>query len=271
MNYHNITPPELMAPWDNHLALGQLRAQGDLRLLAPRAAFAIADSAYNEAHLAEAGFRSTAVVPPSAGLATTARTGATAATRAAGGGARWLAVGRVSPNKALESTVAALAVARAHHDPGATLRLVGKPATGSYVTALRRYVADLGLADAVTSPATRATTRWRPRTPRPTCSSSPPSTRDSASRWWRPCRPGSPSSPSIGVPCPRSWATPASSSRTRTPTPWPPPSTRCWPTAPRREALAEAGARRLAALDLDTAADRFVGLVATLAARGAAT
>ena len=36
VNYHNITPPELMAPWDNHLALGQLRAQGDLRLLAPR-------------------------------------------------------------------------------------------------------------------------------------------------------------------------------------------------------------------------------------------
>ncbi len=150
VNYHNITPPELMAPWDNHLALGQLRAQGDLRLLAPRAALAIADSAYNEAHLAEAGFRATAVVPPSADLATTARTPATAATHGAGGGARWLAVGRVSPNKALESTVAALAVARVHHDPGATLRLVGKPATGSYVTALRRYVADLGLADAVT-------------------------------------------------------------------------------------------------------------------------
>ena len=31
VNYHNVTPPELMAPWDNHLALGQLRAQGDLR------------------------------------------------------------------------------------------------------------------------------------------------------------------------------------------------------------------------------------------------
>ena len=38
VNYHNITPPDLMAPWDNHLALGQLRAQGDLRLLAPRTA-----------------------------------------------------------------------------------------------------------------------------------------------------------------------------------------------------------------------------------------
>ena len=37
VNYHNVTPPELMAPWDNHLALGQLRAQGDLRAAGARA------------------------------------------------------------------------------------------------------------------------------------------------------------------------------------------------------------------------------------------
>ncbi len=157
VNYHNITPPELMAPWDNHLALGQLRAQGELRLLAPRTSLAVADSAYNQAHLVEAGFAPTAVIPPSAALdaAMTAPTPASppaagvaaAATRR---GARWLAVGRVSPNKALESTVAALAVARADGDPDATLQIVGKPATESYVAALRRYVAELGLQGAVT-------------------------------------------------------------------------------------------------------------------------
>ena len=68
VNYHNVTPPELMAPWDNHLALGQLRAQGDLRLLAPRTALAVADSRYNEAHLAASGFTATAVISPSAAL-----------------------------------------------------------------------------------------------------------------------------------------------------------------------------------------------------------
>ncbi len=154
VNYHNITPPELMAPWDNHLALGQLRAQGDLRVLAPRAALAVADSAYNEAHLAEVGFTTTAVIPPSAALDAAMTAGNSHATRASppevtGGGARWLAVGRVSPNKALESTVAALAVARAHGDPNATLHIIGKPATDSYVAALHRYVAELGLAGAV--------------------------------------------------------------------------------------------------------------------------
>ena len=73
VNYHNVTPPELMAPWDNHLALGQLRAQGDLRLLAPRTSLAVADSGYNEAHLAAAGFAVTAVISPSAALQTTAQ------------------------------------------------------------------------------------------------------------------------------------------------------------------------------------------------------
>ena len=53
-----------------------------------------------------AGRGSHALPPPSAPAASAPRRGA-----------RWLAVGRVSPNKALENTIAALAVARAHGDP----------------------------------------------------------------------------------------------------------------------------------------------------------
>jgi len=152
LNYHNVTPPELMAPWDNHLALGQLRAQGDVRLLAPRTALAVADSRYNEAHLTAAGFNRTAVVSPSAALSSAGSTSQDAEPPLGVGarrGARWLAIGRVSPNKGLESTIAALAVARAHGNPDATLRLIGKPATDSYVAALQRYVAELGLGAAV--------------------------------------------------------------------------------------------------------------------------
>ncbi len=157
VNYHNITPPELMAPWDNHLALGQLQAQRELRLLAPRTALAVADSEYNETHLREAGFATTAVIPPCAALDLTTRRPTTTpqdATRRTrrtppASGARWLAVGRISPNKALQHTIAALAVTRAHHDPGATLLIVGKPATTSYDHALHRYVAELGVASAV--------------------------------------------------------------------------------------------------------------------------
>jgi glycosyltransferase involved in cell wall biosynthesis len=155
VNYHNITPPELMAPWDHHLALGQERAREDLALLAPRTTLAIADSAYNEVHLAEAGFATTAVVPPSAAVGegvtpSDPRDAVAAPGGEARTGAVWLAVGRVAPNKALEHTIAALAVARQGIDPGATLRIVGKPATDTYERALRRYVAVLGLEHSVT-------------------------------------------------------------------------------------------------------------------------
>jgi glycosyltransferase involved in cell wall biosynthesis len=150
VNYHNITPPELMAPWDHHLALGQARAQEDLAVLAPRTQLAIADSAYNETHLAQSGFAATAVVPPSAALGDehTVPTSAGPAS-ASTTGPVWLAVGRVAPNKSVEHAIAALAVARQRARPGASLRVVGKPATDTYERALRGYVARLGLADAV--------------------------------------------------------------------------------------------------------------------------
>ena len=155
VNYHNITPAALMAPWDHHLALGQERASQDLAVLVPRTTLAIADSAYNETHLAEAGFVTTAVVPPSAAVGDDfTSTGSPESVRPGTpherAGAVWLAVGRVAPNKALEHAIAALAVARESGDPGATLRIVGKPATDAYERALRRYVADLGLEHAVT-------------------------------------------------------------------------------------------------------------------------
>ena len=157
VNYHNITPPELVASWNNPLARGQLRAQAELRLLAPRTALAVADSAYNREDLVAAGFANSVVVPPSAALGrdllADARRDAHARARAAGEpgrGARWLSVGRVAPNKAVDQTVIALTVTRAHWDPDATLHIIGKPAIASYDDALHRYVAEMGLAEAVT-------------------------------------------------------------------------------------------------------------------------
>ena len=153
VNYHNITPPELVASWNNPLARGQLRAQAELRLLAPRTTLAVADSAYNREDLVAAGFAHSVVVPPSAALGSELlRAARRQGQPRAGGrrGARWLSVGRVAPNKAIDQTVIALAVTRAHWDPDATLHIVGKPAIASYDEALHRYVAEMGLAEAVT-------------------------------------------------------------------------------------------------------------------------
>ncbi len=152
VNYHNVTPPEYYAPWDNGMARHQLLAQIQLRELAPRAALGLAVSAFNETELRQAGFRRTAVVPPAAAAPTDQHAGAAAARRAthpAGSGARWISVGRLAPNKAIEWAVMALLVARAHGDPAATLQLVGRPVVPSYTSALHRFVDDMGLHDAV--------------------------------------------------------------------------------------------------------------------------
>jgi L-malate glycosyltransferase len=162
VNYHNITPPELFAAWDNRLARHQVRARAELDLLSSRAALGIADSIFNRRDLEGAGYRATAVVPPIAGLpwrdgATTAGSGAThegevskVRRRKPGRGVRWLSVGRVAPNKVIEDVVMALLVARAGYDADAVLEIVGKPVIASYTNALHRLVRDLGLEQAVT-------------------------------------------------------------------------------------------------------------------------
>jgi glycosyltransferase involved in cell wall biosynthesis len=148
VNYHNVTPPDLYAAWDNGMARHQLRAQSELRALAPRTALGLAVSSFNESELREAGYGRTAVVPPAAMVPT--GSAAAAGTSTARPGARWICVGRLAPNKAVEFAAMALLASRAHHDPGATLEVVGRPVVPSYTTALHRFIDELGLHDAVT-------------------------------------------------------------------------------------------------------------------------
>ena len=154
VNYHNITPPDLFAPWDNGLARHQTRALQELAELAGRATLGVAVSEVNRADLVRVGFDATEVVPPVVDLPAVDEPGARR--RVSDGvdaprlqGARWLAVGRVAPNKAIQDAVAALLAYRARYDPTAELLVVGKAAVPAYVDAVHRYVADLGLVGAV--------------------------------------------------------------------------------------------------------------------------
>jgi glycosyltransferase involved in cell wall biosynthesis len=148
VNYHNVTPPGYYAPWDNGMARHQLLAQTQLRELAPRAALGLAVSSFNESELRQAGFRRTAVVPPAAMVPAGAdRRPESSAPRRTG--ARWVSVGRLAPNKAIELAIMALLVTREHHDPAATLQVVGRPVVPSYTAALHRFVDDMGLHEAV--------------------------------------------------------------------------------------------------------------------------
>jgi glycosyltransferase involved in cell wall biosynthesis len=66
------------------------------------------------------------------------------------GGTELLFVGRIAPNKAQHDLVSMLAAYRRFHDPRARLRLVGGSSSNGYLTALRNYIRELGLGDAVT-------------------------------------------------------------------------------------------------------------------------
>jgi glycosyltransferase involved in cell wall biosynthesis len=151
VNSHNVTPPEYYSPWDNPLARHQLLAQVQLRELAPRAALGLAVSAFNESELRKVGFGRTTVVPPAAMMPAGDASGRGARNNGASEvGARWLMVGRMAPNKGIELGLMALLITHAHHDPGATLEVVGRTVVRSYTKALRRYIDELGLRGAVT-------------------------------------------------------------------------------------------------------------------------
>ena len=151
VDYHNITPPVWFETWEPGLAYGLGWGRAQLRRLGRRARFGMADSAYNETELGQAGFRRTAVLPilvppeslggePDAELVERLR---------AGPGARWVFVGRIAPNKRQHLLIAALSVYRRVYDPDARLFLVGGSSSVGYQEALRRYAGDLGLDDAV--------------------------------------------------------------------------------------------------------------------------
>ncbi len=153
INYHSITPPEFFGPWNNGITRGQVAALGELALLAPKAALGIADSAFIAEELLRAGCSRTTVVPvagvPDPPLEPSAETMGRLRARRHGEGPRWLSVGRLAPNKAHHHTIAALFVAREEQDPDAELTIVGSPTEPAYAAALKRYAAELGLADVV--------------------------------------------------------------------------------------------------------------------------
>jgi L-malate glycosyltransferase len=149
VDYHNITPPEWFAEWEPPIAYGLSWGRAQLRRLAQRARFGLADSAFNAAELESVGFRRTAVLP----ILVPAEEGGPDPGRIAelrgGPGARWVFVGRLAPNKRQHLLISALHAYRRAYDPSARLDLVGGASSPAYEAALRAFADDLALGDAV--------------------------------------------------------------------------------------------------------------------------
>lgn len=154
VDYHNVTPPEFFKAWDPRTASAQVWSRAQVARLATRSALGIGDSAFNEAELVQMGYGATTVVPILVDLGVfeaeidELRLGRLRE-RKKGGGADWLFVGRLVPNKAQHDLVKAFSAYRRLYDGSARLHLVGRTSVRRYGEALRRFVADLGLEGAV--------------------------------------------------------------------------------------------------------------------------
>ncbi|HTX62454.1 MAG TPA: glycosyltransferase family 4 protein [Acidimicrobiales bacterium] len=154
VNYHNITPTELIAPWEPGVAFETSLGRAQLVRLAARSVLAVADSHFNELELLDAGYPKTAVVPllidmTGAGAAPDGAASRRLAADKERGGVDLLFVGKISPHKAPHDLVKMLSVYRRVYDARARLRLVGSPLGERYGPALASFVHELDLDDAV--------------------------------------------------------------------------------------------------------------------------
>jgi glycosyltransferase involved in cell wall biosynthesis len=154
VNYHNITPADLIESWVPAVGEEVRWGRAQLRDLAQVTEFAIADSVFNEMELRDAGYPSTTTVPllidpedftgsPDPALA------ARLTRQRSRGGTDLLFVGKVSPHKGQDDLVKALSAYRRLYDPDARLHIVGGAISEEYQLAVERFADELGLADAV--------------------------------------------------------------------------------------------------------------------------
>ena len=154
VDYHNISPSELIERWMPELGEEVRLGRKQLAELAPIAELGFADSEFNRAELEQGGLPATAVAPlmvDTANFYTPADQRVTDRLRAARarGGQDWLFVGQMLPHKAHHDVIKALACARKMFDSQARLHLVGRESCPAYADALRRFVSSLELDGAV--------------------------------------------------------------------------------------------------------------------------
>lgn len=154
IDYHNISPAELVERWLPHLGEEVRLGRKQLLEMAPIVELGCADSEFNRLELEQAGYRKSTVAPlmldrTNFSCLPDERTLDRLAAGRAGGGHDWLFVGQMLPHKAHEDVIKALVCARTMFDPKARLHLVGRESCPAYADALRRYVAALGLKDVV--------------------------------------------------------------------------------------------------------------------------
>jgi len=151
LRYHNMTPAEMIAPFD--VLLGRALEQGreELAAMSARAVMSIADSRYNAAELLDLGFVNVKVVPLLIDLHALrhahSKLRATSALRVPDGVPLISFVGRVAPNKGHPQLIQAFHVLKTYHRPDAHMLIVGSAEMAVYRESLVTLVQQLSLPD----------------------------------------------------------------------------------------------------------------------------
>jgi len=147
--YHNLTPPELLLPFCPDIAALTARGAEELRELAAsgRVDATIGVSEFNCEGLRAAGFEHPRTLPLALDLSQyDIESDPIVAAQEAASPTTFLTVGRVAPNKRLESFVRAAAYYVSHIDPHAQFVIVGgNRGLERYSDALAEFASSLGL------------------------------------------------------------------------------------------------------------------------------
>ena len=148
LNYHNITPPDFIGPWDSALTYGPTWGRDQLRELVPLTRRAITDSKYNAEELFREGIPDVAVVPVLWQLNYDRPQLTHGIQIQRGTEETILFVGRVTPNKCHEDLIAAFKLLTVRR-PLCRLIFIGEPIPVRYLEALQNLITKLEIADKV--------------------------------------------------------------------------------------------------------------------------
>lgn len=154
INYHNVTPAEMIRPWEPTIASELDIAHAQFLELAGHCDYAIGVSEFNAVELRSAGYAPTTVAPVlfdphDFERELDAKVDARLHHMKENGGADWLFVGRVAPHKCLHDVIKAFSLYQRVYDERARLHLVGGVWSHRYWTVLHQYVDALGLLDSI--------------------------------------------------------------------------------------------------------------------------
>lgn len=152
INFHNITPKEILGRWDTGIGIVIGSGIKQLSVLSEKIVGAISVSKYNQWCLVQEGIRENSYV--AAPFIPEAKQNSTnvdyAKHNKSRPGSNWLFVGRVTPNKAQHDIIKAFSAYRNGWDQDATLTLVGSVSSNAYEETLKKLIAELGLTNSVT-------------------------------------------------------------------------------------------------------------------------